>query len=107
MPSWLCQYMAREFVANAAGERGVFRTSATTGAISGESQAGGGGARNSLAELNRKGVQLGVVTLAGFVPTQPHLLVGTVPVHTASEPSDFARSITRAATFRPSSRPAV
>ena len=80
--------------------------SAMSACTSGESHAGGGGALNSLAELNRKGFQPGIVTLAGLVPTQLHVPVGTVPDHTASAPSDLARSMTRAATWRPSSIPA-
>src|SRR5438093_7599868 len=110
MPSGLCQYMARELVAKAAGPRGVSLTCATSAAAAGESQAGGAAGLNSLAALSRKGFQVGVVTLAGMLPgaaTHMHLPVGTVPVHTASAPSAFARSITRAATCLPSSRPAV
>src|ERR1700736_3422590 len=98
--------MARWFVRNAAGERGKFETSATCATICGESQAGGIGGRNSLGEFNRIGFHVVAVTLPGLVPNHIHFPVGTVPVHTASEPSNCARAITAAATRLPRSIPA-
>src|SRR5690242_17744918 len=99
MPSRLCQYTALCNVPNAvAGDREMLFSSATSACSCGESQAGGGGALNSLGELSSSGFQPGVVTLAGFIPTQLQGPVGTVPVQTASEPSALATSITFAAT---------
>src|SRR5213593_1332753 len=107
MPSGLCQYIALLFVRNCAGERGKSLTAATCVTTVGESHSGGAAGRNSFGELNSMGFQPVAVTFPGFVPTHIHLPVGTVPVHTASEPSALARAITRSATWRPSSMPAV
>src|SRR5437016_5266409 len=107
MPSRLCQYTALCSGPKAvAGDREMPFSSATSACSWGESHAGGGGTRNSPAEVSRKGFQPGVVTLAGFVPTQLQGPVGTVPVQTASEPSDLAYSITFAATCLPNCMPA-
>src|SRR4029077_11626679 len=65
-PSGPCQYMARSLVANAAGERGKFFTSATSPTICAESQAGGAGGRNSLGDERRNGFHVVAVTLAGL-----------------------------------------
>src|SRR5215472_16624096 len=106
MPSGLCHHMARQLVENAARERGKSRTMPTSATICAESQAGGTAGRNSLGEASRIGFQVVAVTFPGLDPIHMHLPVGTVPVHTAEEPSALAESITRAATFLPRSRPA-
>src|SRR5262245_24337822 len=107
MPSGPCQYSAFRLVEKAAGERGKLRTSATSSAIRGESHAGGAAGLNSFGAVIRKGFHPVAVTLAGLVPIQKHLPVGTEPVQTASEPSLRARSTIRSATLRPRSSPAV
>src|SRR4029077_16220906 len=89
------------------GVRWKFFSSASSAAFSGESYAIGGGDLNSSGEDRTQVFPVAIWGRIGLVPFHLSGPVGTLPVHLASEPSALPRSITRAATRRPSSRPAL
>src|ERR1051326_1627485 len=72
-----------------------------------ESQAGGAGGRNWLPDEIAQVFHNPARGSAGFVPVQRQGPVGTVPVHTMSDPSALAHVITLAAASRPSLSPAI
>src|SRR5262245_1110854 len=105
MPPAACsQRLAAEFVL---GVRWKVFSSASSAAFSGESWAIGGEDLNSLGEVSTQVFHVAICGRIGLVPFHLPGPVGTLPVHLASEPSALPRSITRAATRRPSSRPAL
>src|SRR5262249_60085079 len=66
-----------------------------------------GGHESWVAEASTKGFHVAICGRIGFVPFLLPGPVGTLRVHLVSEPSALRRSIARAATRRPSSRPAL
>src|SRR6266852_3273647 len=86
--------------------RGKLLTSASSAASWAESQGGGGPGRNSLPLESTHVLQVPARASTGFVPFQLQGPFGMLPPKIASDPSDCARAITRAAINRPKSRPA-
>ena len=95
-PSGLCQKNAFSFVLNV---RRKFFTSAVSAIICGESNAGGVGQAEFACRSRAERLPVGCTHISGIRSNPQPGPTGTVPVHTTSELSALARSMTRAATL--------